>query len=234
MGSVTTPRIIGELVGTAMLVFFGVGALVASGQPYIAAVAMLLAVTAAYWIFGGHFNPWVTLATAIRGTTSWGAAGTLIVAQLAGGVIGAVFIWSVFGAEGVTNKLGVTRIANDAVNGKGLFGALLAETLAVFLLACIVLAVGETERLGIAMGVAYAVGILTISLVTAASMNLARTFGTDVALVLANLTDGVQPDLTGFARIWIYAVSGVLGASLAAMIYPLTRPAPPDEASEQE
>src|SRR5688500_18934910 len=102
MGTAKVPRLAAELIGTALLVFFGVGALLTSGgQGFVGAIALLVTVSAAYLIFGGHFNPWITLATAVRGTLDWATAGAIIVAQLLGGIVGAVLMWGVFRDQGV-------------------------------------------------------------------------------------------------------------------------------------
>jgi len=221
MGSATTPRLTGEILGTAMLVFFAVGALLTSGgQGFVGAIALLVTTVAVAWIFGGHFNPWITLATAIRGTVGWLSAIVIIVAQLAGGILGAVLMWAVFGEKGVEGGLGVTRLAPEASEGRGLIAAILAETFAVFLLACVVFAVGETDRLGAAMGLAYASGTLAIFVLTGASMNLARTVGPEVVMLFA----GKETDWQTVSQLWVYAVSGVLGAALAGLLYPLWRP----------
>src|SRR5829696_6923225 len=121
MGSATIPRLTGELIGTALLVFFGVGALLTSGgQGFVGAVALLATVTVAYWIFGGHFNPWITLATAIRGTLDWAAAAAIILAQILGGIVGAILMWAVFRDKGVASGLGVTRLAEEASTTQGI------------------------------------------------------------------------------------------------------------------
>jgi len=217
------PRLTAEVIGTAMLVFFGVSSLVTSGgQAFIGAVAFLVTAAVAVWIFGGHFNPWITLAVAIRGSLDWLGSVIIIAAQLVGGIIGALFVWAVLGAKGVNDGLGVTRLSPDVVNAgaKGYIMAILAETLAVFLLCCVFLAAGANT--GIGMGLAYAAGTLAIFAVTGASMNLARSLGPDVVMLFA----APSADWEGFGQLPVYAVSGVLGAVLAAVLYPLWRPGP--------
>lgn len=211
------PRLTAEVIGTAMLVFFGVAGLLNSGgQAFVGAVAFLVTAAVAVWVFGGHFNPWITLAVAIRGSLDWLGAIVIIVAQLVGGIIGALFVWAVLGAKGVNDGLGVTRVAPDT----GVVVPILAEALAVFLLCCVFLSAGSNA--GIGMGLAYAAGTMAIYAITAASMNFARSLGPDVVMLFA----GDSPDWEGLAGLWVYAVSGVLGAVLAALLYPLWRPGP--------
>ena len=217
------PRLAAEVIGTAMLVFFGVASLLNSGgQTFVAAVAFLVTAAVAVWIFGGHFNPWITLAVAIRGSLDWLGAMVTIVAQLVGGVIGALFVWAVLGARGVNDGLGATRLSPDVTTSgtKGYIVAILAETLAVFLLCCVYFSAGANT--GIGTGLAYAAGTLAIFAITMASMNFARSLGPDVVMLFA----GDSPDGEGLRNLWVYAVSGALGAVLAALLYPLWRPGP--------
>ncbi len=214
MGSVTSPRVIGELLGTALLVCFSVSALFATRDTLATAIAVLCTTVLLSWIFAGsHFNPWVTIATAIRGTTGWASAGIIVAAQLAGGILGGLLVLGVF-SNGAMRGLGTTRLAAEASTGTGLIAALLAETLVIFVLACVVFAQEKSNLLGVGMGLAYAAGTLAISDVTGASMNFARTLGPEVALTFA---DG----FTEWPQIWVYAVAGVLGAALAGLLYPL-------------
>jgi glycerol uptake facilitator-like aquaporin len=221
MRSLTTPRLIGELLGTALLVFFGAGALALTSNASITAVSFLIITILVSWIFrGGHFNPWVTLACAIRGTVAWISAAILILVQLAGGILGGLLMLSVY-FEWISNGLGATQLRTTGVgpdNSSWLIPALVAETVAVFLLACVVFALDGDSKLGVGMGLAYAAGALSFSTLTGASMNLARTVGPQTALSVGGGT-------TDWPHLWIYLVSGVLGAALAGLLYPLWSPA---------
>jgi glycerol uptake facilitator-like aquaporin len=223
MGSATMPRLTGEVIGTAMLVFFGVSGLVTSGgQAFFGAVSFLVTAAVVYWIFGGHFNPWITLATAIKGSLDWLGALAIIIAQLIGGIIGGLLLWAVLGSKGVANNLGVTRLSPDvtSMGNKGYISAALAETLAVFVLCCVVFALAGNAMTGIGMGLAYAAGTMAIFVITAASLNFARTLGPYVVMLLAD--DKAQlPDVK---QMLTYLLSGLLGAALAGLLYPVWRP----------
>lgn len=218
MGSATVPRLTGEALGTAMLVFFAVSGLITGGGIFVGAIALLVTAAVVFWIFGGHFNPWITLANAIRGSVGWVAAGLIMIAQLLGGILGALLLWAVHGARGVGDNLGATRVT--VAETQGYITPILAETLAVFLLCCVVFALADGHNLGIGMGLAYAAGTMAIFVVTMASMNLARSLGPEVVLLFA----GETADWDSFGKLWVYAVSGVLGAALAGLLYPLWRP----------
>ncbi|WP_162907356.1 MIP/aquaporin family protein [Allorhizocola rhizosphaerae] len=212
----------GEAIGTALLVFFIVGAVITSPDTLVAAIAVFVTIPVLFWIFGGHFNPWITLASAIRGVLDWLGALAIIVAQLVGGVVGALLVWAVLGGDGVSRSLGVTRPAAD-LSGVQFAAPLIAEALGVFLLCCVVfgLADGPGLALGLGQGMALAAGTLAIAAVSAASLNFARSFGPEVVMLFA----GEAVDWAGFGKLWVYAVSGILGAALAGLLFPLWRPA---------
>ncbi|MEU8081830.1 aquaporin [Catellatospora citrea] len=214
MGSATLSRLTAEALGTAVLVFFGVGALIVGGGPLLAAaVGLMIAAAAAAWIFGGHFNPWLTLAAAVRGSVDWVGGALIIAAQLVGGFVGGLLMWLCYGENGVAAGLGANRLSEAASSGKGLIAAIVAEALAVFVIACVMFAVGDGERSGISLGLAYAGGTLAIAAVTSASLNFARTFGPELALTIAG-------GASDWSDIWVFAVSGAIGAVLAGLLYP--------------
>lgn len=222
MGSATPSRLTGELLGTAILVFLGVGTLLTSGGSVLtAAVAWMIGVAVASWIFGGHFNPWLTVAAAARGSVDWIGGAVIIVAQLVGGFVGGLLLWLVYGSGGVAAGLGANRLSATANSGKGLIAAIAAETIAVFVLASVALALGVGERAGIGVGLALAGGTLAIFAVTSASINFARTLGPELTLLVA----GGNAD---WSKIWVYLVSGALGAVLAGVLFPMWRPASAD------
>jgi MIP family channel proteins len=238
-------RLGAEAVGTLVLVYFGCAALINGASGLLgASVAFALALAAAIWIVGpvsgGHFNPSVSLAAALRGRLSWIDAGLYAAAQLVGGFVGALLLWATYGQDGVAAGLGATRIAESASSGAGLVGALLAEALATFLLVAVVLAVAGRDAAvdeatpadrrtagigpGLAIGSMVAIGMLAIGAITGASMNFARTFGPDLTLALAGGT-------TAWSDIWVYLLGPAIGAAGAAYAYdPVTRLVPTSRA----
>jgi glycerol uptake facilitator-like aquaporin len=226
MGSVSVQRLIAEVVGTAMFVLFAVGAAISNrGQVFVGAIALILVNAVAVWIFGGHFNPWLTLASAIKGALDWAGAVIIIAAQLIGATIGALLIWAVLGSPAVDAGLGTTRLPPGALEAgaKGYVVPIIAEALAVFLVCCVLFALAGSNSLGLGIGMALAAGVLLIAPVTGASINFARSFGPEVVMLFA----APSPDWASFGRLWVYLVAGVLGAALAALVYPYWRPDTP-------
>src|ERR687890_398249 len=98
-----------EFVGTAILVFVGTSAAVASaatGRAGYDSLAVVLAfgltltalAAALGHVSGCHLNPAVTIGLAVTRRFPWPAAGAYVVAQLAGGLAGAAATWAVYGS----------------------------------------------------------------------------------------------------------------------------------------
>ncbi|WP_414839113.1 MIP/aquaporin family protein [Carnobacterium sp. TMP28] len=101
-----TLQIFSEFLGTLILVLLGDGVVAAvslkkskaeaSGWIVIAlgwGAAVTIAVYIAGFMGPAHINPAVTLAMAISGNISWSLVVPFILAQVAGGVVGAVLVW---------------------------------------------------------------------------------------------------------------------------------------------
>src|SRR5204862_5743489 len=111
-----------ELLGTALLVFIGVGAvpatLIVNGNaPFTMAdlgmisfafgTVVIATVYALGHVSGNHINPAVTVALAVTGKFPWREVPGYIAAQLAGATIGALAIVGVLGAKAHELGLGV-------------------------------------------------------------------------------------------------------------------------------
>jgi glycerol uptake facilitator protein len=106
-------RLVAEFVGTALLVIFGAGALVAAldmGQGRldyaglgVVAISFGLVVAAVVYMFGttsgAHINPAVTFSLAVVRRFPWVEVGPYAVVQLAGAIVGALLINAIFGSH---------------------------------------------------------------------------------------------------------------------------------------
>src|SRR5947209_4827851 len=151
MDSSLVRRLVAELAGTAILCLFGIGAAVSvaaarAGGPGLLIIALAhgLALAIAIYAFGsvsgGHFNPTVTVALAARGRFSWREVPAYVVAQLAGGVLGAALVYATYADTAIAAGLGATTFGT----GAGYVQAMVAEAIGAFLLvtAVFALAVG--------------------------------------------------------------------------------------------
>jgi glycerol uptake facilitator-like aquaporin len=111
-------RPLAEMVGTALLVVFGAGALVAAlevggGKLDYAGLGLgIVVIAVVVYMFGttsgAHINPAVTVAPAVVRRFPWPEVGPYILAQLAGAVIGGILVNAIrtFGPYVATSVFG--------------------------------------------------------------------------------------------------------------------------------
>ncbi|MBC7592643.1 MAG: aquaporin family protein [Kineosporiaceae bacterium] len=221
-------RILAELLGTALLAFFGPGAVVAAltlgkgsldyaGLGFIALSFGLVVALVIYTLgttSGAHINPAVTVALAVTGRFRWVEVPAYVGAQVVGAVLGAFLMVGVAGTKAATAAgVGLTSTAPGVSNGQ----AVLAEGVGTFLLMFTIMAVAVDRRApvgwaGFLIGLAVVCEIVVIGPFTGGSVNPARTIGP----YLANTMSG---GTTPWGELWIYVVGPVVGAALAAFVY---------------
>jgi MIP family channel proteins len=164
-------------------------------------------------ISGTHINPAVTLGVWAAGKIDAARAGSYIVFQIVGGIVGALALRWVLGGTGT--GLGLTRLAQGfEANGTTiaitpLIGMVL-EAILTFFLVNAVLNAGISGKAtipgGLAIGLTLTFCILMGGPLTGASLNPARSFGPALA--------------TGdFSDLWVYFVGPILGGVIAGLLY---------------
>jgi aquaporin Z len=198
-----------ELIGTFFLVFT-VGNVVLNpdvgvlGPLAIGSVLMVM-IFAGGHISGGHFNPAVTLAATLRGACPKSDTVSYMIAQVAGGAVGALlamFLWGGpaaaaidFGVEGIVPK------------------AMLAEFLITFALCYVVLQVATAPAndgnsfYGLAIGFTVLVGAVTVGGISGGAFNPA------VAAGLCFMKKAA------WSSIWIYLVPQLAAGAAAAYVF---------------
>ncbi|MCO5316425.1 MAG: aquaporin [Solirubrobacterales bacterium] len=213
---------IAELLGTFFLVFaitlvgvlfISVGDSAQFGSDY-AVVGLTYAFVLTVLVFtlggasGGHFNPAITIGAALMKKIAAVDAVIYILAQLSGGVLGALLTKALLVDEGRAANYGAATIS--PLLG-GAFAGAVVEALGTFLLVLTVLVVAlgvEKIREWAPLAIGLALGLVGLILVplTGGSVNPARWFGP--ALVSGE-----------FADAWAYIVGPVVGAVLAFVVY---------------
>jgi glycerol uptake facilitator protein len=228
-------RMLAEFPGTALLVLFGAGSVVAALEvgggrldyAELGIVALAFGLVVALVIYGlgttsgAHINPAVTLSLGAARRFSWVEVPAYIVAQLAGALGGALLIVA-FVDDRATDLggVGLTALASGVSVAQGM----VAEALGTFPLVFTIMAVAVDKRApagwaGFLIGLAVAVQIMVIGPFTGGSVNPARSFGP----YLANALFGGS---TPWADYWVYVIGPVVGGVLAAISYDLlARPA---------
>ncbi|MDQ3816026.1 MAG: aquaporin [Armatimonadota bacterium] len=180
---------VAEFVGTLALIYIGVLVLVVgapelfeNGIKNLVAVALAhgltiaVMVSATMSISGGQLNPSVTLGLLLANKITPAQAGVNVVAQILGGVVGAVL--ALASVAGASIEGGVPAAAANVGIGQGI----LVEAMATFFLVFVVFGTGVDPRFGariggLAIGFTVALDILAVGPLTGASMNLARWLG---------------------------------------------------------
>jgi MIP family channel proteins len=213
---------IAELIGTFLLVFFicsVVVLFVATGnQAQFGSDFAVVGLVHAFLLFGlivmfgvvsgGHFNPAVTLAAAVIRRIDPVDAVVYILAQLSGGVLGALLVKAFLLDEGRASHYGavsVSPLLSGNVAGAGI------EAIGTFLLVLGVCAVALNPRARrewapLVIGLTLGLDVMIFGPLTGSAVNPARWFG---------------PALIGnfFGGTWPYIVGPIVGALAAALLY---------------
>jgi len=227
-------RVLAEFLGTALLVLFGAGSVVAAlvlgdgaldyaGLGMISLAFGLVVALAIYTLgttSGAHINPAVTIALAAVRRFKWAEVGPYIAAQVVGATVGALLIVAFVGDRATEfGAVGLTALGG----GVNLAQGLVAEALGTFLLVFTIMAVAVDKRApagwaGFLIGLSVLTAILLIGPFTGGSINPARSFG---PYLINELFGGSTP----WSQYWVYIVGPVVGAAVAAFCYEyLVRP----------
>jgi aquaporin Z len=203
-------RLFSELLGTFFLVLVGAGGAVVNAQSN-GAISRAAAVTApglmvmAIILFmgavsGAHLNPAVSIAFAARGDFPWRRVPGYVIVQLLGATLACLFLWAVLGKLGM---LGATEPGPGISATQAMFMELI---LTVGLVSVILGTASGAQNVGVfgALGVGGYIILagLWSSPISGASMNPARSFGPDMALL-------------DFTNYWAYVVGPIVGALIA-------------------
>ena len=216
------PAYLAELLGTLLLVFFITSVVVlyvsTGGQAQFGSDFAVVGLVHAFLLFGlivmfgvvsgGHFNPVVTLAAiAIRRIKPIDGA-IYMLAQLSGGVLGALLTKALLLDEGRATNYGAT-----AVSGLlgGDFQGMIVEGIGTFVLVLVILTAVYSEKsfkewAPLAIGMTLGFAVMVAGPLTGAALNPARWFGP--ALVSGE-----------WGGVWPYLVGPILGSVLAAGVY---------------
>ncbi len=231
-------KLAAELLGTGLLVFFGVGVATlmfgfhfdggsaAAGVVATALAFGLVLVTLAYAIgplTGCHVNPAVTMGALLAGRLPvWDAVGYWV-AQFVGGILGALLLWGMFNTSPLysTPRTGLGTNGWGAASGIhiGVGGAFLAEVVLTAMFVFVILAVtskiGNTATAGVAIGLALTVAHLIGIPITGTSVNPARSLGP--ALIVGG---------TALSQVRLFILAPLLGGAVAAGLHYLVFPTP--------
>jgi MIP family channel proteins len=213
-----------ELIGTFLLVFFITSVVVlfvATGnQAQFGSDFAVVGLVHAFLLFGlivmfgvasgGHFNPAVTLAAAAIKRIAPIDAAIYLLAQLSGGVLGALLCKALLLDEGRATHYGAAQVTGLL---GGNFQGAIVETLGTFCLVLVILAAVFSRKsikdwAPLAIGTTLGFLVMVGGPLTGGSFNPARWFG---------------PALVGneWGAVWPYLLGPIVGSLLAAAVFKL-------------
>ncbi|MEO8140026.1 MAG: MIP/aquaporin family protein [Gemmatimonadota bacterium] len=204
-----------EFIGTFFLVL--TVNLTVMGQvpmaPLAIGASLMIMVYMGGHVSGGHYNPAVSLALALRGKLASGELVPYMVSQLLGAITASLAAWVIMGQTFAPAPAPTATIA----------AALLVEVLFTFALCIVVLnsachpATKGNSFYGLAIGFTIVVAAFAGGGISGGAFNPA--VGTGPTIVHGLLGGG------SFASLWLYLVGPFAGAFLASAVFKLQDPA---------
>jgi MIP family channel proteins len=212
-----------ELIGTLLLVFFITSVVVlyvsTGGQAQFGTDMAVVGLVHAFLLFGlivmfgvvsgGHFNPVVTLAAIVIRRIRPLDGVIYILAQLSGGVLGALLTKALLLDEGRATNYGALEVSG--LLGGNAFRGSIVEAIGTFVLVLVILTAVYSEKsfkewAPLAIGTTLGFAVMVFGPLTGAGFNPARWFG---------------PALVGssWGDVWPFLVGPIVGSLLAAAVY---------------
>jgi aquaporin Z len=206
-------RLVSEVLGTFFLVLAAAGGgmmghafpgVISHGAAVVAPALTVLAVILFMGkISGAHLNPVVSFAFALRRDFPWRRVPGYVVAQLAGATLAALVLHAII-------NVSATYGSNYPAKGYSAGAAFWMELILTTGLVSVILGTASgAQNVGVigAFGVGSYIALAGLwgSPISGASMNPARTFGTDLVG-------------TTFTSYWVYIAGPIAGAAIAVLI----------------
>ncbi|MFJ3956994.1 MIP/aquaporin family protein [Arthrobacter sp. NPDC090010] len=214
-----------ELLGTLLVVLAGAGVVMFTNTnlaPFPGPIATGLATIAVMYAFGrisgGHFNPVLTLASAVAGRTGWRDALVYLVAQLAG-AFGAVLVLAAVLRNVAGTKVDqVFRVVAAGYADHSPFqvqlpGVLLVEIICSAILAAVYLAASKDGKNRNVAAAAVSVGL---SLAVLAQF--AQSLSNSLFNPARSLATAVFAEPWALQQQWVFWVAPLAGALLTGMV----------------
>ncbi len=201
------------VVGTVVTLFVATGSSAQFGSDFaviglVHAFVLFMLVQTLGGVSGAHLNPAVTAAAAALKRIDPVDAVVYVLAQLSGGVLGALLVRGLLVDEGAAGNYGAVQVS-PLLGGE--FQGAIVEGIGTFLLVLAVVAVALNQRAWrdwapLAIGLTLGFCVMVFGPLTGASLNPARWFGP--ALISGE-----------WGGVWPYIVGPLVGALLAAAFY---------------
>jgi glycerol uptake facilitator protein len=227
---------VAEFIGTAILIIFGNGVVSNvvlqkskghnSGWIVITfgwAIAVFVAVFCVAKYSGAHLNPAVTLALAVAGKFENEKVLGYVLAQIGGGVVGAIFVWLMYKDhfDITEDKEGIKACfcTSPAIRNKlgNLWSEIFGTLVFIFAILNIVSpnsSLGSLDALPVAL-VVLGIG-LSLGGTTGYAINPARDLGPRIAYALLPIKNKMNID---WSYSWIPVAGPIIGGMIASIVY---------------
>jgi aquaporin Z len=231
-----------ELLGTALLVFFGAGVATLSFGFQIAGSSLSAGVVATALAFGlvllvlvyaigpvsgCHVNPAVTVGFLVARRVTLREALGYWAAQIAGGIAGAAALYGVVHTSSSYDSkmgLGADGFGKSSMIGVNSIGAFVAEAVLTFVFVFVVLAVTKRTSNAAVAGLVIGLSLCLVHIIgipiTGTSVNPARSIGPAIFVGGSALS-----------QLWLFIVAPLVGGTVSALAYRYFYPADDDKAS---
>lgn len=214
-------KFLAELIGTMVLVLMGCGAAVMNGGATSVSAVLTIAfgfglsvIAMAYAIgpiSGCHINPAITVGVWLSGRMSASEAWVYILAQVIGGVLGSIVLWT------ITTTMGLEGTGANGFGESHLVGALIAESFFTFIFVLVVLGVTDGKNTapsfaGLTIGLTLVLVHIVCIPLTGTSVNPARSIGP------ALFAGGVALE-----QLWVFIIAPLIGAVVATFVWKMIK-----------
>jgi glycerol uptake facilitator protein len=201
------------VIGTVVTLYVATGSTAQFGSDFaviglVHGFVLFMLIQTLGGVSGAHLNPAVTTAAAVLRRIDPVDAVVYILAQLSGGVLGALLVRGLLVDEGTAGNYGAVQVSHLL---GGNFQGAIVEGIGTFLLVLAVVAVALNQRAWrdwgpLTIGLTLGFAVMIFGPLTGASLNPARWFGP--ALISGE-----------WGGVWPYIVGPIVGALLAAAFY---------------
>ena len=223
-----------ELIGTAILVFIGcLFATGTRGTSMVAAGGFALTFIGLIYCIGKysncHFNPLISLSMFINGKMKANDTLFYVLAQIIGGIIGAVLCFLTFAIGYDTWDILFYAdyyggyFVNYGYGGLEVMGAVIVEFFLAFVLAFVAMKATDSKKIDMKSGAVIAVamfGLIWIgSGLAYSAVNPAKSIGAAIAMLFSGIENHVEP----LVQIWFFIIIPALGAIVGTFVYMITQ-----------
>ena len=217
-----------EAIGTAVLVLFGCGTAVVTGNIVAISLAFGLSIVAMAYVIGNisgcHVNPAVSLAMLINKKITVKEFLFYVIAQVVGAFIGAGILYFILNSCQAVSQAGGLSVVGLGTNGfddgstlgLNMIAALVVEVILTFVFIYTILGVTSDEKKSSIAGIVIGLTLTFVHLIginlTGTSVNPARSLAPATIMAIAG-------DTKAISQVWVFIVAPFVGSVIAAFAY---------------